>query len=119
MLYGRLGKRGPVVSTVGLATWAIGGRDWGKANDEVSGRAINETLDRGVTLPDTADVYGFGHSEELIGGVLEDRGRPDAIIATKAGNDLYDATSADDKGYGPIIMQNYDRDYLSRRPRRV
>jgi len=101
-----------------LGTWAIGGRDWGKADDEVSGRAINKALDCGMTLPDTADVYGFRRSEELTGRVLEDRGRPDVITATKAGNDFYDATSADDKGYGPI-MQNYDREYLSRRPRKV
>lgn len=111
MHYKQLGKRGPVVSTVGLGTWAIGGRDWGKTDDEVSRRAINEALDRGVTLLDTADVYGFGHSEELIAGVLDGRGRPDVIIATKAGNDFYNATSADDKGYGPI-KQNYNRDYL-------
>ncbi len=111
MRYKQLGKRGPVVSTVGLGTWAIGGRDWGKTDDEVSRRAINEALDRGVTLLDTADVYGFGHSEELIAGVLDDRGRGDVIIATKAGNDFYNATSTDDKGYGPI-KQNYDRDYL-------
>lgn len=111
MRYRQLGKRGPVVSTVGLGTWAIGGRDWGKTDDEVSRRAINEALDRGVTLLDTADVYGFGHSEELIAGVLDGRGRPDVIIATKAGNDFYNATSTDDKGYG-AIKQNYDRDYL-------
>lgn len=111
MHYRQLGKRGPVVSSVGLGTWAIGGRDWGKTDDEVSRRAINEALDRGVTLLDTADVYGFGHSEALIAGVLDDRGRPDVIIATKAGNDFYNATSTDDKGYGPI-KQNYDRGYL-------
>lgn len=111
MRYKQLGNRGPIVSIVGMGTWAIGGRDWGKTDDEVSRQAINEALDRGVTLLDTADVYGFGHSEELIAEVLEARGRPDVIIATKAGNDFYSATSADDKGYG-AIKQNYERDYL-------
>ena len=111
MQYRQLGERGPVVSTVGLGTWAIGGRDWGKTDDEVSRRAINKALDCGVTLLDTADVYGFGHSEELIAEVLDARGRPEIIVATKAGNDFYNTTSADDKGYG-AITQNYDRDYL-------
>ncbi|HOW71965.1 MAG TPA: aldo/keto reductase [Phycisphaerae bacterium] len=111
MQYRPLGKRGPMVSTVGFGTWAIGGRDWGKTDDEVSRRAIHEALDRGVTLLDTADVYGHGHSEELIGGVLRERGESKVIIATKAGNDFYHATPADDKGYGPL-RQVYDRQYL-------
>lgn len=107
----KLGERGPRVSAVGLGTWAIGGRDWGATDDEVSRRAIHAAFDRGVTLLDTADVYGFGHSEELIAGVLRERGGQGVIVATKAGNDFYNAGSDDDKGYGPI-RQNYDRDYL-------
>jgi aryl-alcohol dehydrogenase-like predicted oxidoreductase len=109
MQYRQLGSRGPMVSTVGLGTWAIGGRDWGPTDDEVSRRAILEALDRGVTLLDTADVYGFGHSEELIAGLT--RGRSDLIIATKAGSDFYNASSSDDTGYGPI-RQNYTREHL-------
>lgn len=111
MQYRRLGERGPMVSTIGFGTWAIGGLDWGKTDDQVSRRALHEALDRGVALLDTADVYGHGHSEELIAGVLRERGKGDVIVATKAGNDFYHATSADDKGYGPL-RQNYDRDYL-------
>ncbi len=107
----RLGTRGPEVSIIGFGAWAIGGRNWGPTDDEVSKRALHEALDAGVTLIDTADVYGFGHSEELIGEVLRERGKGDVIVATKAGNDFYNATAADDQGYGPI-RKNYDRKYL-------
>ena len=111
MQYTKLGKRGPMVSTIGFGAWAIGGMSWGKTDDEVSKRALNEALDQGVTLIDTADVYGFGHSEELIAEVIKQRGKGNVIIATKAGNDFYFATEEDDQGYGPI-RQNYDKDYL-------
>jgi aryl-alcohol dehydrogenase-like predicted oxidoreductase len=111
MQYTRLGERGPTVSTIGFGAWAIGGTNWGQTDDEVSRRALHAALDRGVTLIDTADVYGFGHSEELIAGVLKERGKGDVVIATKAGNDFYDADEKDDAGYGPI-RQSYDKDYL-------
>ncbi len=111
MQYTQLGKRGPIVSTVGFGAWAIGGMNWGKTDDAVSKRALHEALDRGVTLIDTADVYGFGHSEELIAEVIAERGKDNVVIATKAGNDFYHSTEEDDKGYGPI-RQNADKDYI-------
>lgn len=111
MQYTQLGKRGPMVSTIGFGAWAIGGMNWGKTDDEVSKCALNEALDQGVTLIDTADVYGFGHSEELIAEVMKQRGKGNVIIATKAGNDFYFATEEDDQGYGPI-RQNYEKDYI-------
>lgn len=111
MKYKQLGQRGPVVSTIGFGSWAIGGHNWGKTDDAVSIRALNEAIDLGVTLIDTADVYGFGHSEELISKVLKERGKGDIIIATKAGNDFYNATADDDEGYG-AIKQTYTKDYL-------
>jgi aryl-alcohol dehydrogenase-like predicted oxidoreductase len=107
----QLGARGPVVTTIGFGAWAIGGMNWGKTDDDVSRRAIHAALDGGVTLIDTADVYGFGHSEDLIAGVLRERGREGVVIATKAGSDFYGAGDADDKGYG-AIRPNYSRDYL-------
>ena len=70
MQYKKLGNRGPLVSTIGFGAWAIGGVHWGKTDDEVSIKAIHEAIDQGVTLIDTADVYGFGHSEELIARVI-------------------------------------------------
>ncbi|NOX88585.1 MAG: aldo/keto reductase [Calditrichaeota bacterium] len=111
MKYTQLGKRGPVVSTIGFGAWAIGGMNWGKTDDEISLRALNEAIDNGVILIDTADVYGFGHSEELIARVIKERGKRNIVIATKAGNDFYFAGEEDDEGYGPI-RQNYDKDYL-------
>jgi len=111
MKYTQLGARGPKVSTIGFGAWAIGGMNWGKTDDEVSRKALNEALDQGVTLIDTADVYGHGHSEDLISELLKERGKNDIIIATKAGNDFYNATEADDHGFGPIV-QTYTKDYI-------
>lgn len=90
MEYKRLGARGPVVSTVGFGAWGISGRDWGTTDDDKSRKAIEEALDSGVTFLDTADVYGFGHSEDLIREVLDRRSdRNKIVIATKAGNNFY------------------------------
>jgi aryl-alcohol dehydrogenase-like predicted oxidoreductase len=111
MKYKQLGERGPDVSTIGFGAWAIGGVNWGKTDDNVSIQALNEALDQGVTLIDTADVYGFGHSEELISKVIKERGKRNIIIATKAGNDFYNATADDNEGYG-AIRQTYTKDYL-------
>lgn len=111
MKYVRLGKKGPEVSTIGFGAWAIGGMNWGKTDDEVSKNALREALDCGVTFIDTADVYGFGHSEDLIREVIAERGKNDIIIATKAGNDFYGADKSDDKGYG-AIRQTYNCDYI-------
>ncbi len=111
MEYTQLGTRGPRVSRIGFGSWAIGGTNWGPTGDAVSKRALHAALDRGVTLVDTADNYGFGHSEELVAEVLAERGKGEVIIATKAGNDFYNAGPGDDKGYGRI-RQNMARDYI-------
>ena len=74
MKYVELGKSGPMVSTVGFGAWAIGGMNWGKTDDAVSKKALRTALECGVTLIDTADVYGFGHSEELIKDVINNQG---------------------------------------------
>lgn len=111
MKYTVLGKSGLKISTIGFGAWAIGGTNWGKTDDEISRRALRKALDLGVTFIDTADVYGYGHSEELIAGVLKEHGKGDVIVATKAGNDFYHARQADAAGYGPIV-QNTDRDYI-------
>ncbi len=90
MKYVKLGKRGPEVSTVGFGAWGISGRDWGTTDDSESIRAINSALDNGVNFIDTADTYGFGHSEELIAKVLKERNdKSKIVIATKAGNNFY------------------------------
>lgn len=111
MKYVRLGKRGPKISTIGFGAWAIGGMNWGKTDDQVSKKALHSALDNGVTFIDTADVYGFGHSEKLIADVLQERGKGEVIIATKAGNDFYFAPKEKDEGYG-AIQQTYTKEYL-------
>jgi aryl-alcohol dehydrogenase-like predicted oxidoreductase len=90
MKYTKLGKNGPEVSTVGFGAWGISGRDWGNTDDKSSREAIHKALDAGVTFIDTADVYGFGHSEELIRQVLDERAdKRNIVIASKAGNNFY------------------------------
>ncbi|MFO7575671.1 MAG: aldo/keto reductase, partial [Bacteroidales bacterium] len=90
MKYTKLGKNGPEISTVGFGAWGISGRDWGVTDDGKSKKAIHAALDEGVTFIDTADVYGFGHSEELIREVLDERAdRGGVVIASKAGNNFY------------------------------
>jgi aryl-alcohol dehydrogenase-like predicted oxidoreductase len=79
-----------VVSRIGLGTWAIGGWMWGGTDEEQSIRTIHEALDRGITLFDTAPVYGFGRSEEILGKALAQDGRRGrAVIATKVGLDWH------------------------------
>jgi|SRR6202011_4309404 aryl-alcohol dehydrogenase-like predicted oxidoreductase len=74
------------VSRIGLGTWAIGGWMWGGTNDDDAVRTIQHALDQGINLIDTAPVYGFGHSEEIVGKALAEGGRRDrAVLATKVG----------------------------------
>jgi aryl-alcohol dehydrogenase-like predicted oxidoreductase len=81
------------VSALGLGCWAIGGpytsngrpAGWGEVDDEESIRAIRRALELGVTLFDTADAYGCGHSERVLGQALAER-RDDVVIVTKVGN---------------------------------
>jgi len=112
MQYTKLGPRGPLVSTIGFGAWAIGGMNWGKTDDDVSKNALRKAIENGLTFIDTADVYGFGHSEDLIREVVEEMGVKDKIVvATKAGNDFYNTNDDDDIGYGPI-RQNASYDYI-------
>lgn len=71
-------------SIIGLGTWAIGGWSWGGTDEADSISAINAALDAGITLIDTAPIYGQGVSEEIVGKALKGR-RGEAIIATKCG----------------------------------
>jgi aryl-alcohol dehydrogenase-like predicted oxidoreductase len=75
-------------SRIALGTWAIGGWMWGGSDEREAIKTIHAALDRGINLIDTAPVYGFGHSEEIVGKALAIGGRRSrAIIATKAGLD--------------------------------
>ncbi len=84
MLYRQLGSSGINVSAVGLGTWAIGGWMWGGADDEKAVAAIQAALDHGINLIDTAPIYGFGRSEEIVGRAIRDR-RDKVVLATKCG----------------------------------
>ena len=83
MRYRRLGKTGYKVSEIGFGAWAIGG-DWGPTDDEQAMATLNAAVDAGVTFFDTADVYGDGHSEQLLARLRRDR-EEELVIATKIG----------------------------------
>ena len=77
-----------VTSRIGLGTWAIGGWMWGGTDEAESIRTIHAALDRGITLIDTAPVYGFGRSEEIVGKALAEGGRrAGVVLATKVALD--------------------------------
>jgi aryl-alcohol dehydrogenase-like predicted oxidoreductase len=79
------------VSRVALGTWAIGGWMWGGSNENDAISAIHAALERGINLIDTAPVYGFGRSEEIVGKALAIGGRRKRVfIATKVGLDWKD-----------------------------
>ncbi len=83
----RLGKTGRNVSAIGFGAWAIGG-SWGAVDDDVSLAALHAAADAGVTLIDTADVYGDGRSERLISRFLRERAGESFFVATKMGRSV-------------------------------
>lgn len=86
MNYRKFGRTGWKVSEIGFGAWAIGG-SWGQVEDEESVAALQRAIDLGVNFIDTADVYGGGRSERLIGEVLAGRDKS-VYVATKAGRRL-------------------------------
>src|SRR3712207_8735184 len=94
-----LGRSGIRVSALGLGCWAIGGpfgrngasSGWGEVDDAESIAAIRRGVELGVTFFDTADVYGTGHSEDVLGRAL-DGAHADVVIATKFGNTFDEGT---------------------------
>jgi aryl-alcohol dehydrogenase-like predicted oxidoreductase len=87
-----LGRTGLAVSEVGFGAWAIGGNDYGNSygptDDAESIKAVRRAFDLGCNFFDTADVYGHGHSEEILGAALTGI-RPQVILATKVGGNFY------------------------------
>ncbi|WP_372988119.1 aldo/keto reductase [Marinobacter sp.] len=71
------------VTPVGLGTWAIGGWMWGGTDEAQSIDTIHRAIDKGIGLIDTAPVYGFGRSEEIVGKALADGRRDQVALATK------------------------------------
>lgn len=86
MKYRTLGKTNFNVSEISFGAWAIGGT-WGEVDDTQSMAALHAAIDAGVNFIDTADVYGDGRSEKLIGQLLKERSE-NIIVATKAGRRL-------------------------------
>ncbi len=85
MEYRQLGKSDLSVSVIGYGAWGIGGEPfWNTEGEESSIRSIEKAIDLGINFYDTAPVYGFGYSEELLGRALQSK-RKDVIIATKCG----------------------------------
>ena len=80
-----IGESGLTASRIGLGTWAIGGWMWGGSEEAESIDTIRAAVERGVTLIDTAPVYGFGRSEEIVGKALAGGLRERVRIATKVG----------------------------------
>jgi aryl-alcohol dehydrogenase-like predicted oxidoreductase len=109
-----LGRSGIEVSALGLGCWAIGGPfffagmpdGWGDVDDAESIKAIHRALDLGVNFLDTADCYGVGHSEAVIGKAIAGR-RSNFVIATKFGNFGNEATKT-------LHGTNVTPDYIER-----
>lgn len=109
MQYRKFGNTEMKVSEIGFGTWAIGGAasvggvaiGWGPSNDNVSGKAIHAALDAGINFFDTADFYGLGHAETLLGNTIGNR--QDALIASKVGQKV---------GTDGKIAIDYSKDYI-------
>jgi aryl-alcohol dehydrogenase-like predicted oxidoreductase len=92
MQYRKFGNTELRVSEVGFGAWAIGGGTmigetaigWGNTDDAVSAGAIQAALEAGINFFDTADIYGLGHSENLLGDTISKN--KEVLIATKVGN---------------------------------
>ncbi len=87
MKHRTFGRTGWDASEIGFGAWGIGGDAWGKTDDTESIATLHKAIDLGVNFIDTADVYGNGHSEQLIAKVRKQRSEP-LFIATKAGRRL-------------------------------
>ena len=109
MRYRNLGETGMRVSEISLGTWAFGG-DWGTVGEDDAYAALNRAVDLGVNFLDTADVYGDGRSERLIGRLLKDRPNDEILVATKAGRRLDPHTSEgyDHKNLSAFVERSLD-----------
>jgi aryl-alcohol dehydrogenase-like predicted oxidoreductase len=107
MNYRLLGRTGMKVSEVSFGAWAIGS-GWGSVDDRESTAALHKAVDRGVNFFDTADVYGNGRSEKLIGQLLRDRSET-IYVATKAGRKLSPHVA---EKYTPVALRKFVEDSL-------
>lgn len=108
MHYRKFGKTELLVSEIGFGAWAIGGNakvgdtpiGWGTVDDDTSKKAIEAAVDAGINFFDTADFYGLGHSEKMLGAALKEN--KNTLIATKVGH-----RSIDNK-----IVLDYSKEYI-------
>ncbi|MDE3181206.1 MAG: aldo/keto reductase, partial [Acidobacteriota bacterium] len=107
MKYRELGRTGWKVSEISFGAWAIGSM-WGAVDDKDSLAALNRAIDCGVNFIDTADVYGDGHSERLIGRLLKER-KEKVWVATKCGRRL---TPHAADGYNKINFAKFAEDSI-------
>ncbi len=99
----KLGRTGLQVSELGFGCWAIGGTSYGATDDRESLKALAYAFDQGINFFDTADTYGHGHSEELVGETFKESSkRLQVIVASKVGWDFYHGGS----------KKNFDPEYI-------
>jgi len=115
----RLGKSNFEVTEIGIGLWAIGGNEWGPVDDKNSLDTIEAALQAGISFFDTADVYGMGHSENLLGQAMKGR-REDFFVASKIGwigfnhNEFVSAYDSTEKLISGIEnnLKRLDTDYI-------
>ena len=95
-----LGRTGRTIGVVGQGCWQFGG-DWGSVSDDTAMTVLHTAADEGVTFFDTADVYGDGHSDELVGRFLKVRADDSLTVATKLG-----------RRANPHTPEQFTRDHL-------
>ena len=84
MRYVTLGRKGPKVSEIGIGMWQAGGKAWGDdVEDDDCRKAMERAVELGINLVDTAEAYGDGHSEQVVGSAIRAAGRDNVFIATK------------------------------------
>ena len=103
MQYRAFGRTGWEVSSVGFGAWAIGA-EWGPVDDEQSMAALRTAVEEGINLFDTADVYGDGRSERLIGQLRSDYPGENLHVVTKAGRRLSPHTA---DGYNAANLERF------------
>jgi len=103
MQFRPLGKTGKQVSILGFGSWALGGNSYGPTDDQTSLQALSHAYEQGINFFDTADIYGFGKSEKLIGETFKESSkRLKVCLATKVGWDFYHGA----------VKKNFSEDYI-------
>ncbi len=114
----KLGKTGLQVSELGFGGWAVGGNafgnSYGETDDDTSRVALRRALELGVTLFDVADVYGQGHSEALLGEVLDRWDGPQPVVVTKGGINFYRKDDTLEPDWTPYALAHAVQQSLAR-----